>query len=239
MTILGLGIPLKNCVTRLDHPLERHPVAFYVNGATGIYDGPIQEALAAGVSLFEIFNEPNIVEGGLSTMWVTPGEFCAFCALLMDTLKAYYPKAQLLTPAMSPQSNTQEWWNAMQTAGLFVRGAGIAAHSYWINRAGMDAAGDGRHYRGLLPYLVPGKKIWITEASNKGTLDSDDEKARQYVDYARTLESQIAVVDFFCLSSSNVGDGELFNSRRETWVRPGALKDSISVIPGIIGARQK
>jgi len=238
MTILGLGIPLKNCVTRLDHPLERHPVAFYTNGSTGIYDVPIQEALAAGVSLFEIFNEPNIIEGGLSTMWTTPGEFCSFCALLMDVLKTHYPNAKILTPAMSPQLNTQEWWNAMQTAGLFVRGAGIAAHSYWINRAGMDSAGDGRHYRSLLPYLGAGKKIWITEASNKA-LEPDTAKASQYIDYARTLEPQVAAVYFFCLSSSNVGDGELFNSRRETWVRPGALKDSISVIPGIVGTRPR
>jgi len=238
-SIRNLGISLSNCITRLNHPLERHPVGFYVNGSTGIYDVPIQEALAAGVTRFEIFNEPNISEGGLSTMWTTPGEFCSFCALLMDMLKTFYPKAQLFTPALSPQLNTQEWWNAMQTAGLFVRGAGIAAHAYWNSRDSMDSSSDGRHYYGLLPYLSAGKKIWITEASNNQALDSDDEKARQYVDYARTLEPQIAAVYYFCLSSSNVGDGELFNSRRETWVRPGALKDTISVIPGIVGARPR
>jgi len=87
-----------------------------------------------------------------------------------------------------------------------------------------------------MPYLAPTKKIWIPEASNKA-LEPDTAKASQYIDYARTLEPEIAGVFFFCLSSSNVGDGELFNSRRETWVRPGAFKDSISVIPGIIGKR--
>jgi hypothetical protein len=237
--IRGLDISLDHCLVRLDHPLEVHRTAYYVDGSRGIWDRPIQEALAAGVSVFEMFNEPNILDGGLASMWRTPGEFGQFCATMIRAIRAIYPKVKILAPAMSPQANTPLWWDAMQTQGVFAMCDGIAAHAYWPARSMLDNDTQGRHYRGLLRYLGTGKQIWITEASNNQALDSDEDKGRQYVEYARTLEPQVAGVWFFCLSASRAEPGDSFNLRRETWVRPGALKDNITPIPGIIGARPR
>jgi len=44
------------------------------------------------------------------------------------------------------------------------------------------------------------------------------------------LEPQVARVDFFCASSSNVGDGALFNQRRETWVRGDVLSAIVAEV---------
>jgi hypothetical protein len=61
----------------------------------------------------------------------------------------------------------------------------------------------------------------ITEFSNNGGVDSDADIGRQYAEWSAKLPPYVHSAYAFCLSS----DDPLFNQRRETWVRGGAITD--------------
>ena len=235
--LASAGIPMANCLVRLEHVKDRRAtVDFYINEVTtGIWELPIREAYASGVRWFEPFNEVNLGVEGLGVAWTSPEDFYALYLGCVVRMMIKFPDIKVLSPSIGPgQPNTRQWIDEFERLGIFEMADGIAAHSYWDSRANMDVVSQGRSYRDYLPH---GKRIHITEASNNKGFDTDDEKGRQYVDYMKSLETQVARVDFFVLSSSNVGDGLLFNQRRETWVRVGPLTDTISAIPFIVGAR--
>lgn len=229
------GFLIQNVIVRLDHIKDRKVNAdAYLNSAnTGIWDLPLLEAANGGVIWIEMFNEVNLSVEGNGIAWATPLEFCALFNAVLSRAKAKFPALKFISPALSPQANTPDWWNAFNAQGVFAACDGLGAHAYWDSEHGaypMDSETGGRHYRGLFPYLTSGKKVHITEASNNQAIDSDVLKGQQYARYLTTMETdKVARVDFFCMSASDA----TFNNRRETWVRDTTM----SAIPAEVAKR--
>lgn len=237
----NLGVPVGNIVVRLDHPPARKTADFYFSGnGIGIWELVLAEAYTAGVRRFELFNEPNLAAEGLGTAWLNVSDFALLFNAVADRIRAKYPDVFIITPGLSPQPNTPTWWNGFRDFSVFSRANGLGCHSYWSgdstsSQFPMDSITGGRSYRGALPYLQhcrAGAKIWITEASNNQGVSTDTQKGQEYARFVKTMEPQIAGVFFFVVSSSDVGDGSLYNSRRETWVRG----NTVSAIAPIFGA---
>ena len=226
-TLADNGFSMANILVRLDHVKDRRVDArFYINDQnTGIWDLPIREARDAGVTWVEPFNEVNIGAEGLGVAWSSPEDFCELLKSVVSKIKSKYPTMKILSTAMSPQPNTQQWWSAMNSSGVFSMVDGYAAHSYWDSENGaypMNSESGGTHYRGLFRYLISPKKISLTEVSNNANIDSDAVKGQQYARYLKSMETdKIARVDFFCVSASDPA----FNNRRETWVRSNSISD--------------
>lgn len=242
------GIPASRQLLRLSHIKdERKPPTFYVNGSTGIWDLPMQEAYGAGVRWFELGNEPNLTQDGLGVAWSSASDYCqSHLRPILDLIQTYYaqsmPGLRLITPGLSPQSSadmsTAEWLEAFKTYGVLARVHGIGAHAYWDSESGtypMESTNGGRHYRIAFSYLSScssGAKVWITEASNNAGHDSDSAKGDQCARWASGLESDKVAAGFFFVVKAT---DPTFNARRETWVRtPGNV---ISDIPRAFAAK--
>ena len=133
--IAALGIPPANCITRLfwqanDEEPKPTPEQWceWQNLA-------INEAMAAGVTWFEIHNEPNLP--GEWPYSSDPHDFITWCLAVIPLLRAQHPGIKLISPGLSPQPNTPTWWAEMLEHGLLGAVDAIGAHVYWPDRASM------------------------------------------------------------------------------------------------------
>lgn len=193
---------------------------------------PIAESMAEGITWFELLNEVNHPSEWRSE-WGGAGEFCEWAKQVTTLLRAQHTGVKIISPGLSPATNTLDWIQTFQSCGLFEAVDAVGAHAYWYNRTSMDEEANGRFYRKYFPYLPQGKKIWITEFSNNQGLDSDKDKGFQYVDYWNSLATEADKVYgayAFVLSASD----PFYNNRRETWVRNNASTDIVRAVGGQI-----
>jgi len=246
----GTRIPYQRQIRRLDFFRDsRQAPHFYVNGLTGIWDLPIQQAggfgnlgspPGGGVVLG---NEPNIEAEGLGRAWTSPADFCQtlllpVIQLIRQHYSARYPALKLISPPMSPQPNTTSWWDALRDNGILALCHGMGVHTYWRSEFDvmwpMESIAGGRNYEFAYPYLRhldngAGGKLWITEVSNNFAIDSDMQKGDQYARWlAKVPSDRVQAVMFFAVQ------GGSFDATRETWVRQGGV---ISGIPAAFRMR--
>ena len=246
----GTRIPYQRQIRRLDFFKDsRQAPHFYVNGLTGIWDNPIQEAggfgnmgspPGGGVVLG---NEPNVEAEGLGRAWTSPADFCQtlllpIVRLIRQHYSARYPALKLVSPPMSPKPNTLSWWDALRDNGILTLCHGMGIHTYWSSEFHesypMETIAGGRNYELAYPYLRhlnngTGGKLWITEVSNNKPIDSDAAKGDQYARWlAKVPSDKVQAVMFFAVQ------GGSFDATRETWVRQGGV---ISGIPAAFRMR--
>ena len=217
--VAALGIPHANSITRLyvDFSNRPKPTAAQFCDEQRL---AIQEAMTAGVTWFEIHNEPNIPqEWPYST---DPHDFITWCLQVIAQLRTNHPGIKLISPGLSPQPNTPQWWTDFAEHGVFAACDAIGAHVYWPNRATMLTQAQGLNFIPLEQYASATKPIYITEYSNNIGTDSDFEKGAQYVDWAAYIQSNHPLVTrayLYIISSATASD----NTTRQTIVRNGVV----------------
>lgn len=189
---------------------------------------PINESWPWGIRWFELLNEPNL------TNEYPPNDAKKFTRFVISAallLKEEWPEIKLVSPALSPQANTESWWGIFSDLGLFGLCDGLGAHHYGADAN--DLLNGRRSYLGLEKYLRGNQQIHLTEFSINRASETDATKGQAYIDFWDSLESVVARADIFVLSAAAHGDN-LFETRRETLVRQ---TDKISEIVTAIGAR--
>lgn len=233
--VIALGILPQNCLTRLfvsfvDRP-KPTPAQFCDEQRLAV-----QEAMAAGVTWFEVHNEPN-----LTSEWPyspDPHDFISWLLQVYAQLRVNHPGIKLVSPGLSPQPNTPQWWQDFADHGVFEQSDAIGAHVYWRTRATMLTQQDGLNFIPLEQYAGAAKPIFITEYSNNQAADEDFDKGAQYVEWAAYLQQHHPLVTrayCYIISSGTPAD----NTSRQTIVRDGVISqiahgiaDTIPTVPG-------
>jgi hypothetical protein len=179
----------------------------------------ITEAMSVGVTLFEVHNEPNLTaEWPYST---DPHDFIAWYLQVLHYCHAT-PWHQTISPGLSPQPNTPQWWSDFAAHGVFSVSDAIGAHVYWPDGDVMLTQAQGLNFIPLEQYASATKPIYITEYSNNKEADSDFDKGAQYVEWAAYLQQHHPLVTrtyLYIISSNTPAD----NTSRQTIVRGGIV----------------
>jgi hypothetical protein len=171
---------------------------------------------AAGVRLFELHNEPNlIIEGGCGARWKDGAGFAKWLSGLSILIKAELPDALLGWPGLSPGGAMpdfrQPWRQFLIDAvnvGAMSAVDWVGCHCYWQTPQGIKDPNEGAHWR---EYQRFGKGIFITEFSNPAEGVDKAEKARQYLQFVSGLDLTVRAAFAFVSSASG---GEF---PHETW----------------------
>lgn len=224
--VFSLGIPPDNCMTRLFIDLSNQPKPTPAQFCDWM-SLAIDEAMAVGVKWFEIHNEPNLTnEWPYST---DPHDFINWILQVIALLRTQHSGIKLVSPGLSPQTNTPQWWIEFGEHGVFDACDAIGAHVYWPNRATMLTQEQGLNFIPLLPASSATKPIFITEYANNVADDADLEKGLQYVDWASYIKNNYPTVTrtyIYVISSGTAVE----NTSRQTIVRGGivsAIADGI------------
>lgn len=152
-------------------------------------DTSMRRMYAEGVRLFEIGNEPNLVQEGWTQSWQHGAEFAWWFIEVRRLLLLAFPDAKLGFPGVSPggdinnvRTDSTRFLNqaksALQSADW------VAAHSYEVGTDGFNAGGAWKIVRDM----VPGKPIAITEFSSP--LQTPEVQAKQYRAYYERLRNE-------------------------------------------------
>lgn len=195
-------------------------------------EGDMRAFYQQGVRYFEVHNEPNLTAEGWKLSWAGGAEFGQWFREVCTRLRQLFPEARLGWPGLSPGEGLtirQAEETFLALAGQAVASADwIGVHCYWQNVIEQGLARGGQSYRAY-QRNYPGKALLITEFSNPNAAVPDNERARQYVDYYRSLRSERGVVAAFSFVAS--ASDQAFAV--EAWRREdGRLTD----IPAAVGA---
>ena len=224
--VKALGIPSENCIVRLFWDSSGFTTIPTPEDFVSWFRLPIQEAIADGITVFELLNEPNVTS---EWKWSAP-EFVTFAKQVVALIRqTFATPLTILTPGLSPAANTPAWDQAFQDGGLYAACDGIGVHSYGSQPAHLNDNDQLRYYRRFATRLTGTKKIWITEASFKFYAMTPHQVGLLYGEYANTLEDYVQGVWFFILQ------GDAFASSGEEWVsRPDiarGLSDYVPTVP--------
>jgi murein DD-endopeptidase MepM/ murein hydrolase activator NlpD len=178
-------------------------VSYCKNGLDGLY--------SKGVRYFQIHNEPNLEQEGMGWNWYNGVGFGNWLVSVLNILKPMYPEAKWGYPGLSPQPNTEKFWQDSKFAMDKCDWVGV--HAYWQFRGttgwGMESLDGGYHYK----RLSTSKPIMITEFSNNSGAVSYDAKGLEYKDYYKLVNIPAFS---FCLSWNS-------DPNKEGWVYSNAV----------------
>lgn len=159
---------------------------------------------AAGVSRFEVHNEPNLEVEGCGSQWVTPERFAAWYNKVVILLRPDMPDAKFGWPGLSPGSvidgvrlySDTDFFN--RAFPLVTDCQWIGVHRYWVD--GMDGAMreavnvSAWANRQRLPVVV-------TEFSNPAPNCDKAAKGREYLHFWKYCDGIEAIYSFVESSS--------------------------------------
>lgn len=217
--VAALGLPPANALTRLfvDFSNRPKPTPAQFCDEQRL---AISEAMSAGVTWFEVHNEPN-----LTSEWpysAAPDDFINWLLPVYAQLRAEHPGIKLVSPGLSPQPNTPTWWAEFAEHGVFAQSDAIGAHVYWPSRDVMLTQAQGLNFIPLQQYASADKPIFITEYSNNIGNTTDFDKGAQYIEWAAYIQAHHLLVTrayLYIISSATDSD----NTTRQTIVRGGVV----------------
>lgn len=161
-----------------------------------------------GVRHFEIHRNPNLQSEGWMRSWTNGGEFGKWFVQVVKALRGAFPEAQFGFPGLSPGAwLTGKRAEAMlfleQSEGSALSADWIGVNCYWTDIHGLSSLQEGRMYEEYL-LQFPGKPLMISEFANPTPHLKDNIRARQYLDFWRSLRNrdQIRAAFSFALSSA-------------------------------------
>lgn len=165
----------------------------------------------AGVRHVEIHSAPNLQFEGWGRSWGDGAEFARWFAEVVKGLRASFPEAEFGLPGVSPGGYVS---GQRADALLFLEECAEAAQMadwigvqcYWTDLASMDKPSHGRFYEEIR-LLFPSKILMVTEFSNLAASLPPEEKARQYLDYYRSLRDQPGIAAAFAQVLSDSASG--------------------------------
>jgi hypothetical protein len=192
---------------------------------------------SAGVHLYEIHNEPNLIAEGLGTSWSNGEGFSAWFSQVYKLLKAKFPDCYFGFPGVSPGatiSNVRmdEWTFLNQCKPAIQLADFMCQHVYWQTSQELTGIGDGVRAVELYRALAPNKTLFITEFSNQSQFISPTSKAAEYVRFYAAMKTLPYVGAAFAFVASASSP----EFRREVWRNEDG---SLTAIPAIVGNRNQ
>jgi murein DD-endopeptidase MepM/ murein hydrolase activator NlpD len=161
-----------------------------------------------GVRHFELHRNPNLQSEGWMRSWANGSEFGDWYTQVLKALRAAFPAAQFGFPGLSPgDSVTGKRAEAMlfleQSEGSVLQADWIGVNCYWSDVHGLSSLQEGRLYEEYL-LLFAGKPLMVSEFANPSPSLKDSIRARQYLDFWRSLRNrdEIRAAFSFALSSA-------------------------------------
>ena len=159
----------------------------------GLTKNDIGRIYSKGIRYFEIGTNPNVQNQGYGRSWNDGIEYSRWFLKVLKKLRSSYKDAQFGFPGLSPGEDIPGWRGEhtkflrdAETAILESDWVGV--HAYWVDHLGMRSPKGGRlfdHYR----YSFPDKHLFITEFNNPSKRLSSKQRAEQYHEYLRMLQS--------------------------------------------------
>lgn len=185
----------------------------------------------------EIHNEPNLVTEGLGSSWTDGKDFGKWFEKVLKLYKKHLPHIKMGFPGLSPGHVSSErpidHVTFLSQAQPFLSKADwLGVHAYWSSTSPMDTEEDSSNGIGVVKHASTFKlPIIVTEASNNQP-DSEQNKAEQYIKFARLLNfyPDIIGVTYFVLSASHQSWGWGFGKSAETFT---------TTMAEIVGKREK
>lgn len=226
---LRTKIPGIDIVGRLFFPEDGAPytpqqaLAYCRNGLQGMYDEGIRE--------FQIGNEVNIAPGGMGWNWQNGTQFAAWFDLELSLLKSQFPGCRWGYPALSPQSNTVQFFTDSKSVADKCDWVGV--HSYFWTWSGgaynaIDESG-GFSWKSIA--RLTSKPLYLTEYSCNTSAVSYADKGIMYKNYLALLKNdgRISRAHSFALSWGYQ------DTNKEAWVI-GDARNQITDIPKTISS---
>lgn len=150
-----------------------------------------------GIRQFELIGTANLQTDGWNRIWRDGGQFAAFLIEAFDRLRDRWPDIQLGFPGLSPGGHLSGW---REDADRFLEGAceavlaadWLGVHCHWRSPDELRSPQGGRRFA-YVRDLYPDKALLITEFCNPEPDTAPREKARQYLEFHRLVESEPAV----------------------------------------------
>jgi hypothetical protein len=167
---------------------------------------PLTRAVGAGIQYFEVHNEPNLTDEGLTVNWQDGEEFALFYESVVNDLRPRFPNTKFGFPGLSPGAaggtRLIEMYDFLQQAQRAVAQADfLCCHFYWGNE-GIDRPGARELLREFCGKF-PDKKIICSEFSNNNTDTDREEKAKEYAQFyqdCKNLPSNLGAMFAFAIS---------------------------------------
>ena len=186
-----------------------------------------------GLRDFEIHTNPNLQVEGWRRSWRSGVEFADWFMAVVEPLRVMFPEARVGFPGLSPGDHVSgqradSWQFLVECEAAMASADWIGVNAHWTSEPGMLSVDGGRSCD---EYLIrfPEKQLMICEFSNPSHLVGGAEKAGQYLDYYRALQSRPSIAAAFCFALSSPKGLESVVWRRED--------GTMTEIPGAIGAR--
>ncbi len=159
-----------------------------------------------GMRWFEVGASPNLQFDGWGRYWSDGTQFSRWFLEVCEKMREAFPDAKLGFPGLAPGDPVS---GQRAQALQFLEGAGeallaadwIGVNCYWTDRAGMDDLNAGRLYEEYR-LLVPQKLLLITEFGNPSADVTAEEKARQYLEFYRSLRERSGIGAAFAVALS-------------------------------------
>jgi hypothetical protein len=166
----------------------------------------VKKHYQAGVRMFEIHNEPNLLVEGHEYCWRDGHEFATFLRRAVSEYRRAYPEIQIGFPGLSPglditgvRTSAMPFYNEAVQSGVMDDCDWIGAHCYWQNEAERVSDEYGKYYR---KYVIGNKPILITEFSNPADNVGPEIKAQQYIKYVAEMDPIVHSCYAFIASAS-------------------------------------
>lgn len=181
----------------------------------------------AGVTSYQLHNEPNLIDEGLGSSWNNGFEFSDWFIKVYSILKARFPDVLFGFPGVSPGETIA---GIRQDSNTFLAQASkaisladwIGVHYYWL--------GKNHSPKDVLEYTKYKKDLYLTEFANVDKAVGDVERGRQYVEYYKSIRfiPRLKAAFAFCVSATNP-DFDVSSWRDET--------GKLNTMSDIVGAR--
>jgi len=144
-----------------------------------------------GVRHFEVHTNPNLQFEGWGHSWADATGFARWFTEVVDGWRGSFSEARFGFPGVSPggfvSGQRADALQFLEDAAEGVQSADwVGVNCYWTDPAGMDSPGQGRFYEEVR-LLFPDRLLFITEFGNTAPGVGLEQKARQYLDYYRSL----------------------------------------------------
>jgi hypothetical protein len=144
-----------------------------------------------GVRHFEVHTNPNLQFEGWGHSWPDAAGFARWFIEVVDGWRGSFSEARFGFPGVSPggfvSGQRADALQFLEDAAEGVQSADwVGVNCYWTDPAGMDNPGQGRFYEEVR-LLFPDRLLFITEFGNTAPGVGLEQKARQYLDYYRSL----------------------------------------------------
>lgn len=147
-----------------------------------------------GVRHFEVHTSPNLQFEGWGRSWPDAAGFAHWFIEVVQGLRGSFPEVLFGFPGVSPgayvSGQRAEALQFLEDAAAGVQAADwVGVSCYWTDSAGMDSLSQGRFYEEVR-LLFPDKLLFLTDCSNTSPGIPLGQKARQYLDYFRSLRQE-------------------------------------------------